>query len=56
MRKEVEKTFEKREFNAEIITNLNIVKNSRALGKCGKLWDKNNYARGLDFDETIKCL
>ncbi len=53
----VEKTFEKREFNADLITNLNIVKDSRILREKWISYSrKNNYARNLDFEETIKCL
>ena len=53
----VEKTFKKREFNADLITNLNIVKHSNILkGKWTSYSRKNNYARDLTFDETIKCL
>lgn len=53
----VEKTFEKRNFNADLITNLNIVKDSRILReKWTSYARKNNYARDLDFEETIKCL
>lgn len=53
----VEKTFKKREFNADLITNLNIVKHSNILkGKWTSYSRKNNYARDLAFDETIKCL
>ncbi len=53
----VEKTFKKREFNADLITNLNVVKHSNILkGKWTSYSRKNNYARDLAFDETIKCL
>lgn len=53
----VEKTFENREFNADLITNLNIIKESRILRtKWLRYARKNNYARDLNFEETIKCL
>ncbi len=53
----VEKTFEKRQFNADLITNLNIVKNSKVLReKWVSYARKNSYARDLNFDETIKSL
>lgn len=53
----VEKTFEKREFNAELIVSLNVVKDSKILrDKWVSYSRKNSYARNLEFDETIKCL
>lgn len=53
----VEKTFEKREFNADLIASLNVVKDSKILrGKWVSYSRKNSYARNLEFDETIKCL
>lgn len=53
----VEKTFEKREFNADLIASLNVVKDSKILrDKWTSYSRKNNYARNLEFDETIKCL
>lgn len=53
----VEKTFEKREFNADLGANLNVVKNSKILrDKWTSYSRKNSYARNLEFDETIKCL
>ena len=53
----VEKTFEKREFNADLIVSLNVVKDSKILrDKWVSYSRKNSYARNLEFDETIKCL
>lgn len=53
----VENTFKKREFNADLITNLNIVKNSSILKEKWVGYSrKNNYAKDLNFEETIKCL
>ena len=53
----VEKTFEKREFNADLIVNLNVVKDSKILrDKWTSYSRKNGYARNLEYDETIKCL
>lgn len=53
----VEKTFEKRKFNADLIINLNIVKESIILREKWKSYTKkNNYAKDLTFDETINCL
>lgn len=51
------KTFEKRGFNSDLITNLNIVKDSTILReKWISYARKNGYATDIDFDETIKCL
>ena len=53
----VEKTFEKREFNADLMANLNVVKDSKILKeKWTSYARKNGYAKDLDFRETIKCL
>ena len=53
----IEKTFKKRNFKADLITNLNIVKNSKVLKEKWKSYSrKNSYAKDLSFDETIKCL
>ena len=44
-------------FKADLITNLNIVKNSKVLKEKWKSYSrKNSYAKDLSFDETIKCL
>ena len=56
-RKATEKTFEKREFNEDLIVNLNVLKDSKILrDKWTSYSRKNSYARNLEFDETIKCL
>lgn len=53
----VEKTFKKREFDADLITNLNIVKESKVLrDKWLSYSRKNSYARDVEFEETLKCL
>lgn len=53
----IEKTFKKREFNADLIVSLNVVKDSKILrDKWTSYSRKNSYARNLGFDETIKCL
>lgn len=53
----VEKTFKKRNFNANLIENLNIVKESKILrDKWASYSRKNSYAKRLEFNETIKCL
>ena len=56
-RRAVEKTFEKREFDEDLIANLNLLKDSKILrDKWASYSRKNSYARNLEFDETIKCL
>ncbi len=51
------RTFEKRNFNADLVTNLNIIKESTVLKeKWTSYARKNNYARNIDFNETIKCI
>lgn len=56
-RKAVEKTFEKRKFDADLVTNLNIVINSKILReKWASYSRKNNYAKNISYDETINCL
>ena len=53
----VEKTFKKREFDADQITNLNIVKESKVLkDKWISYSRKYSYARDIEFEETLKCL
>ena len=53
----VEKTFRKRNFNANLITNLNIVKESNVLkDKWISYSRKNNYAKNVEFEETLDCL
>ena len=53
----VEKTFKKRNFNADLITSLKVVKDSKILkDKWTSYSRKNSYAKNIEFDETIKCL
>lgn len=53
----VEKTFKKREFDADSITNLNIVKEIKVLkDKWISYSRKYSYARDVEFEETLKCL
>lgn len=53
----VEKTFKKRKFDADLMTNLNIVKESSILKeKWISYARKNNYAKDIPFEETLKCL
>lgn len=56
-RKAVEKTFKKREFDADLNANLSIIKDSKVLqDKWTSYSRKNSYARNIEFDETTKCL
>ncbi len=56
-RRSVEKTFKKREFDADLIANLNIVKDSKILEeKWNSYSRKNNYARKVGFEEVLECL
>lgn len=53
----VEKTFRKRGFDADLITNFNIIKGSNVLkDKWISYSRKNSYASNIKFDETLKCL
>ncbi len=53
----VEKTFRKRNFNVDLITNLNIVRESNVLkDKWISYSRKNRYARNVEFEETLDCL
>lgn len=53
----VEKTFKKRNFNADLIASLKVVKDSKILkDKWVSYSRKNSYAKNIEFDETIKCL
>lgn len=53
----VKKTFKKRKFDAELITNLNIIKESKILrDKWLSYSRKNSYARDIEFEETLKYL
>lgn len=53
----VEKTFKKREFSADLLATLNVIKGSKVLrDKWTSYSRKYSYARNVAFDETIKCL
>lgn len=57
LRGAVEKTFKNREFNADLIASLNIVKESMILRDRWTSYSrKNSYARDVEFEETLKCL
>ena len=53
----VEKTFKKRKFDADLMTNLSIVKESKVLRERWFSYSrKNSYARDVEFEETLECL
>ena len=53
----VEKTFKKRKFNADLITSLKVIEDSKILKDRWTSYSrKNRYTRNLEFDETVKCL
>lgn len=53
----VEKTFKKRKFDADLMTNLSIVKESKVLRERWLSYSrKNSYARNVEFEETLECL
>ena len=53
----VEKTFKKRNFDADLMTNLSIVKESKVLRERWLSYSrKNSYARDVEFEETLECL
>jgi len=52
-----EKTFKKRKFDADLMTNLSIVKESKVLRERWLSYSrKNSYARDVEFEETLECL
>ena len=56
-RKAASKTFSKRNFNANLEKNLDIVKNSEKLHMYWKAYArKNKFVGGVSFEDTIKCL
>lgn len=56
-RKAIEKTFEKRKFNADLENCLNIVKNSERLYMYWNSYArKNKFVGNVSFEDTIKCL
>lgn len=53
----VEKAFKKRKFDADLMTNLSIVKESKVLRERWLSYSrKNSYARDVEFEETLECL
>ena len=57
LRGAVKRTFKKRMFDSELVTNLNIVKESKILReKWSNYSRKYNYAKNVKFEDTITCL
>lgn len=53
----VEKAFKKRKFDADLMTNLSNVKESKVLRERWLSYSrKNSYARDVEFEETLECL
>lgn len=53
----VEKTFRKRNFNSDVLKNINIIKNSNELKERWNSYSRKfSYAKNIEFNETIKCL
>lgn len=53
----VEKTFSKREYVGDVLESLNIIMNSNILRDRWKNYQKKyEYAKGINFDEILKCL
>ena len=53
----VDSTFRKRNFNADLTINFNIIKESDILkNKWYSYRKKNNYASKIEFEETLTCL
>lgn len=57
LRKAVEQTFKKREFNSDLLECLNIVRKSKILEtRWNSYSKKNKYAKGIEYSKTIECL
>lgn len=56
-KKTIDKTFKRREFNSDLMTNFNIIKDSVFLKDSWTNYSrKNSYAKNVDFEETLECL
>ena len=56
-KKAIDKTFKRREFNSDLMTNYNIIKDSVFLRHSWTNYSrKNSYAENVDFEETLECL
>lgn len=56
-KKAIDKTFKRREFNSDLMTNFNIIKDSVFLKDSWTNYSrKNSYAKNVDFEETLECL
>ena len=56
-RKAVEKTFNKREFNNDVLESFKVIKSSEIIeSRWNNYSKKNKYADNITFEDTIKCL
>ena len=56
-RKAAAKTFKNRNFNSDLVKCLDILKNSSTLKQNWNAYSrKNNYAKEIEYEDTIKCL
>ena len=56
-RKAAAKTFKNRNFNSDLVKCLDILKNSSTLKQNWNAYSrKNNYAKKIEYEDTIKCL
>lgn len=56
-KKAIDKTFKRREFNSDLMTNYNIIKDSVFLKDSWTNYSrKNSYAKNVNFEETLECL
>ena len=56
-RKAAAKTFKNRNFNSDLVKCLDILKNSSTLKQNWNAYSrKNNYAKEMEYEDTIKCL
>lgn len=56
-KKAIDKTFKRREFNSNLMTNYNIIKDSVFLRHSWTNYSrKNSYAENVNFEETLECL
>ena len=56
-RKAAAKTFKNRNFNSDLVKCLDILKNSSTLKQNWNAYSrKNNYAKKIKYEDTIKCL
>ena len=57
LKKSIENTFRKREFNSDIFERLEVISDSNILRKRWDIYsEKYEYARNISFDEILKCI